>query len=262
MTEREFYDRILIELNKVEAPTLLIEDFVYFANKSVQQYCNQVYNRFDANQQSTDDLRVLQHTAVLQVETPTATGLPVPDEQKMHRCTLPADYWHLLNCVVHFSSTSERDNKKKKRCKNASASTSSTGHFTPARRLTADQLPDILINAYFKPSQECPYFYMNNQNALGSNTPIPKLEIRCGNAEPDAIYIDYLAKPKEISLTWEDVQEAEDHTRKLEFPDYVCYEIVNECVKLILENSSDARLQTQYTINKTIGSVEPSSTGK
>ena len=61
MTERELYDAILIECNKVEAPTLLLEDYVYFANKGVQQYINQVYNRFDTDQQSSDDLRTSTH---------------------------------------------------------------------------------------------------------------------------------------------------------------------------------------------------------
>ena len=63
MTVREFYDNTLIELNKVEAPSLLLEDFNYFANKAVQQYINEVYNRYDINQQSTDDLRALKTSA-------------------------------------------------------------------------------------------------------------------------------------------------------------------------------------------------------
>ena len=38
----------------------------------------------------------------------------------------------------------------------------------------------------------------------------------------------------------------------MEFPDYVCYEIINEFVKLLLENTSDPRLQTNVPINQTI----------
>ena len=59
MTVVEFYEHVLTELNKVEAPSLLLEDFNYFANKAVQQYINEVYNRYDMNQQSTDDLSAL-----------------------------------------------------------------------------------------------------------------------------------------------------------------------------------------------------------
>jgi hypothetical protein len=38
----------------------------------------------------------------------------------------------------------------------------------------------------------------------------------------------------------------------LEFPDYVCYEIINELVKLLLENASDPRLQTNIPVNQSI----------
>ena len=44
-----------------------------------------------------------------------------------------------------------------------------------------------------------------------------------------------------------------DTTRMLEFPEYVCYEIVNECVKLVMENANDPRLETNTAINQTIG---------
>ena len=68
MTLRDLYDYALIELNKVEAPSLLLEDWNYFINKAVQQYINKVYNRYDINQQSSDDLRVLKATVQLDVE--------------------------------------------------------------------------------------------------------------------------------------------------------------------------------------------------
>lgn len=55
-----------------------------------------------------------------------------------------------------------------------------------------------------------------------------------------------------IRLTYDDITSTEDRTRLLEFPDYVCFEIVNEFVKLVMENASDPRLQTHYAINQTI----------
>jgi hypothetical protein len=55
-----------------------------------------------------------------------------------------------------------------------------------------------------------------------------------------------------IRLTYDDLTSTEDHTRPLEFPDYVCFEIVNEFVKLLMENASDPRLQTNYAINQTV----------
>lgn len=68
MTELDLYNHVLTELNSVEAASLLLEDFNYFANKAVQQYINKVYNRYDINQQSSDDLRVLKATTILDVQ--------------------------------------------------------------------------------------------------------------------------------------------------------------------------------------------------
>lgn len=55
-----------------------------------------------------------------------------------------------------------------------------------------------------------------------------------------------------VSMTQEQVLAINDNTQKLEFPDYVCYEIINIYVKLLLENASDPRLQTNLPINQTI----------
>ena len=67
MTIRQLYDNLLSELNKVEAPSLLLEDFIYFANKAVQQYTNKRYNQYDITQQTTDDLRVLKQSCSLNI---------------------------------------------------------------------------------------------------------------------------------------------------------------------------------------------------
>lgn len=65
MTSRDIYEFTLIELNKLEAPSLLIEDFNYLLNKAIQQYINLVYSKSEIDQQSTDDIRVLKATSVL-----------------------------------------------------------------------------------------------------------------------------------------------------------------------------------------------------
>lgn len=70
------------------------------------------------------------------------------------------------------------------------------------------------------------------------------------------IYIDYLKTPNKVVLT-EEMLVGEDTTKEMEFPEYVCYEIINEFVKLLLENTSDPRLQTNIPINQTI--IPPSS---
>lgn len=74
MTELGLYDKALIEQNKHEAPTLLIEEYNYFINKAIYQYTNLTYARFDINQQASDDLRWLQEQAELNI-----TGInPLP----------------------------------------------------------------------------------------------------------------------------------------------------------------------------------------
>lgn len=67
MTAREVWEGMLTELSKVNAPSMLLQDFNYFFNKAINQYINKRYNIYDINQQTTDDLRVLKSQALLDV---------------------------------------------------------------------------------------------------------------------------------------------------------------------------------------------------
>jgi len=274
MTIRELYDYALIEMNKVEAPSLLLEDFNYFMNKAVQQYINKVYNRYDINQQSSDDLRVLKATTELELTKEQRRGRMTDHTQKfVYIAELPEDYMHILNCIVEFKV------KKTYKCYKENDYVD-----FPARRLTADMASGILHNVYMKPDYKRPYFYINNisgfenlendanvdnknvdntvtdsvkpDDTRKSNVSKVRLELRFGDDdsifEPVAIYVDYIKSPMFIRLTLDDIHTVEDNTRPLEFPDYVCYEIVNEFVKLLMENASDPRLQTNYAVNQTI----------
>ena len=134
-----------------------------------------------------------------------------------------------------------------------------------------------ITNAYFKPSYKVPYYFINRVTKLGEEDPYAKLqriidptsvvdpeevdsasvrmEIRCGDTKkytPAKVYVDYIKTPKTIYLTEEDLDSIEDTTDELEFPDYVCYEIINRFVVLLLENASDPRLQTTIPVNQTI----------
>lgn len=83
-----------------------------------------------------------------------------------------------------------------------------------------------------------------------------RMEIRYGKDntifELWNVYIDYLKVPQFIRLTIDQVEEVEDNSQTLEYPDYVCQEIVNELVKLIMENESNPRLQTSIPVNQSI----------
>ena len=65
MTAKEGYRAALMEMNKTNAPSILLEDFNYFFNKSVNMIVNKGYNSYDTNQQSSDELRVLIATSIL-----------------------------------------------------------------------------------------------------------------------------------------------------------------------------------------------------
>lgn len=65
MTARQVFEATLIELSKIQAPSLKLYEFNYLFNKAINQYINKVYNVYDINQQTTDDLRVLKSTTFL-----------------------------------------------------------------------------------------------------------------------------------------------------------------------------------------------------
>lgn len=356
MTAKQVFEYALVELNKKEAPSLLLEDYNYFINKAINQYINKIYNTYDINQQKSDDLRVLKATAMLS---------PAKSDEfansylysKAYEVDLPDDYLHILNCVVEYKV------KKYYKCYNAEDRV----HFG-AKRLTADMFSQILNNYYLRPTYKSPYFYINNVTiendyptkdnqktivaenyiisftnvdelisgettltistpngelsfvygtdftdnttlkaaldleldginidggviipsldnsgikqvvAVGSNDPdmqvtkVPRveriqenrygnrskvrMEIRYGKDdavfELNKVYIDYLKAPQFIRLSQEEIDKVEDSSQVLEFPDYVCQEIVNELVRLLMENGSDPRLQTHIPINQSI----------
>lgn len=83
-----------------------------------------------------------------------------------------------------------------------------------------------------------------------------RMEIRYGKDSStfqlSKVYIDYLRSPQFLRLTQEQVDEVEDNSQLLEFPDYVAQEIVNELIHLLMENASDPRLQSHIPINQSI----------
>lgn len=267
MTVRELYNNVLVELNKVQAPSLLLEDFVYLVNKAVQKYINKRYNFFEMNQQLTDDLRVLLKSSEALIEskdkknkliTSNIDGAPQYD--------LPEDYMHILNCICTFEKTSNS------KCSN---NTEKQYEAIPASKLDTASWPHTIENYYMKPSRKRPYYYIINiqdpsaninytvdqvEGVRYGNSQVPVIQIKSGKDKPSAVYVDYLRAPKYIDLTIEDLDDIDDNTPQLEFPDYVTYEIINELVTLILENNKDPRVQTQPAISQSV--MQPVGTSK
>lgn len=320
MTARDIFKAMLTELSKVNAPSLLLEDFNYFFNKAINQYINKRYNIYDINQQSSDDLRVLKATAILTPVKSLGTTYKNPEGASSALSTkykglaslygatyevdLPPDYLHILNCVCIYKV-------------NSTYSCYDSGSFIQfsARRLTSDSWSQVINDYYNRPLPERPYFYIHNVNtsvtlptnpfdletgkgtdmsegvykvteqdgAEGDVLNLPRtitigknkqsliqkntanrygnaskvrMEIRYGKDdsvfELQEILIDYIKTPQYIRLTPEQLDLTIDTSQVMEFPDYVCQEIINELVTVVMENNADPRLQTHIPVSQSI----------
>ena len=187
MTSKQVYEATAIELNNVQAPALKLYEFNYFFNQAIRQFVNKVYNVYDVNQQTTDDLRVLKATATLKPEIATSTGNKALDYLRgsTYFVDMPSDYLHLLNCICLF------DVNKKKDCWNPG-----DVMVVGATKLTADSWSSVVDDVYNQPTKKRPYYYIHNQNDIhvdsaneASNKP---LTVRNGvlptNVETDGLH--------------------------------------------------------------------------
>lgn len=262
MSIRDAFENCLVELNKVQAPSLLLDDFVYLFNKAIQQYINIRYNLFETKQQLTDDLRVLLVTHI--------HGLDTPEKGSFDGYTmdLPIDYQHMLNCICTFSQENTKCDKNK-------------AIIRGANKMDTTQWPHVIDNYYMKPSVKQPYYYImnikdpivdttlrntdedkdgyaasaGNPYARYGNSSVPKMQIKYGE-DPKykltEVRIDYLRAPYYYTLTQDQLDDWADNSMIIEFPDYVVYEIINTLVKMILENGSNPRMQSHVAANTSI----------
>ena len=157
MTSKQIYEATAIELSKVQAPALKLYEFNYFFNQAIRQFVNKVYNVYDVNQQTTDDLRVLKATATLKPNLASSTGNKAIDYLRgaTYFVDMPDDYLHLLNCICLF------DVNKRKECWNKG-----DVMVVGATKLTADSWSSVVDDVYNQPTKKRPYYYIHNQNDL------------------------------------------------------------------------------------------------
>lgn len=83
-----------------------------------------------------------------------------------------------------------------------------------------------------------------------------RLEIRYGYDDSVftliKVFVDYIKVPQQIRLTQEQINLTEDTSQILEFPDYICQEIINELTTLVMANNGDPRIQTHIPVTTTI----------
>lgn len=210
MTARQVFEATLIELSKIQAPSLKLYEFNYLFNKAINQYINKVYNVYDINQQTTDDLRVLKATTFLtphKVElagrasgaakdsaiqnTKAATGNQDSPEggytgqassylskahrsiQSLHGATY--EVYMPIDYLHMLNCVCIYYVAKQKDCWDA-------GSYIeiPAIRLTADSWSQIITDIYNRPSPMRPYYYIHNLNQQQVLPTDPRTKVTTG----------------------------------------------------------------------------------
>lgn len=168
---------------------------------------------------------------------------------------------HILNCICEFENSNTQCADKQL-------------FQQGANKLDTSQWSHVINNAYMKPSVKRPYYYIINienpvksgvsddtkkqqvnQSIRYGNSEQPIMQIKCGNDSRyklKAVYVDYLRAPEYLTLDQDILDDIADNSQVIEFPDYVVYEIINEIVKLTMENGQNPRIQTNPQVNQTV----------
>ena len=233
-TAREVYIEILTELVREEAPTLYLEDFLYYYNKAVSEYMKRRYELTEATQQLTDDLRFW---------------------KKLHkdsRLVIPIDeigladgyeYRHLLNCIVsaNLEFPDIECGQKPGRTK---------AH--KAVRMTSAVKAGIVDNVFLEPKYYRPYF-----DVLDNNITIYVGDLR-SDISITNVDIEYIKQPAKITLTELEIHDPADpnstvdSSQVLEFSDDIADEITKIALTLILERGQNPRTQSQSQVNMSV----------
>lgn len=216
MTARQVFEATLIELSKMQMPALKLHEFNYLFNKAINQYINKVYNVYDINQQTTDDLRVLKSTAYMKPHKVPYGNLPfrnykgdstTSDTINSDKVT-PTTNSYGSGDTVNYSNASSYLSKAHSSIQSLNGATYEVfmpidylhmlncvciyyvakqkdcydaGSYIqiPATRLTADSWSQIVTDIYNRPTPMHPYYYIHNQN---TNITLPTAPIT-GNGD-------------------------------------------------------------------------------
>ena len=216
MTARQVFEATLIELSKIQAPSLKLFEFNYLFNKAINQYINKVYNVYDINQQTTDDLRVLKATTFL---TPHKVLLGKADESgkvvnsALHNATSSVAVTTTGNANApeggYTGTASSYLSKAHSSIQSLHGATYEVympidylhmlncvciyyvakqkdcwdaGSYIeiPATRLTADSWSQIVTDIYNRPSPMRPYYYIHNLNQSATIPTDPRRTVTTG----------------------------------------------------------------------------------
>ena len=208
MTARQIFEATLIELSKIQAPALKLYEFNYLFNKAINQYINKVYNVYDINQQTTDDLRVLKSTAYLKPHKygVTSSNKTKPYNNYTEGGTNPTYDGQSPSADIQYETASSYLGAAHSQIQSLNGATYEVfmpidylhmlncvciyyvakqkdcwdaGSYIqiPATRLTADSWSQIVTDIYNRPSPMRPYYYIHNQ---ASSITIPTDPVTAG----------------------------------------------------------------------------------
>jgi hypothetical protein len=238
LTARQAYIDILTELVKEEAPTLYIEDYLYYFNKAISEYMKTRYEVFETNQQLADDMRSWKKSY-------QASSLEIPISSIFKAVpgkTVKTDeYRHLLNCIINVTIS-----------RPISKCDQRPGTTVPYKvtRMSSEIKAGLLGNKYLEAKFYRPYFEIIDN----------KIKINVGDIDPkrvkiSTITIEYLSQPALVDLLEDEIEKDTDTSQVLEFSKEVGEEIIKVALKLILERGSNPRLQSNIAVNQSISDV-------
>lgn len=134
----------------------------------------------------------------------------------------------------------------------------STNNKFPSLKLS--ESGEIEIDPADLKSQDNNNLRKNPAYTRHANASKVKCEIRYGRDDSvynlQAVLVDYIKAPQHIRLTKQQVDLTTDTSQVMEFPDYVCQEIINELTMLVMARTSDPRLQAQMTVSQSIANPQ------
>lgn len=240
ITARQAYIDILTELVKEEAPTLYIEDYLYYFNKAISEYMKTRYELYETNQQLADDMRAWKKIF-------TALSLEIPIDSIFKTSTVNGIvikkdlYRHLLSCVIAV-----KIDRPVTKCDQRPGTTISY----KVTRMSSEIKAGLLGNRYLEAKFYRPYFEITDN----------KIKINVGDIDPkrveiSSITIEYLTQPEKVDLSESEIENDEDTSQLMEFSSEVGEEIIKLALKLILERGSNPRLQANMAVNQSISDV-------
>ena len=217
MTIAEFHTEVKVRLDKIDSlqlPNLLTSEIDLFLNQAQDRTVKQRYGisnpkrqGYEETQKRTDDLKAITRTAVL---VPLAYSTDNIDTEARF-FVLPADYWFIVQVRVNITYP----------CGDTNTTTD-----VEVRPIEHNEFTKSIYDPFKKP---------NNRKVLRLMENGQSEIITISGIALNSYKIRYIKKPVRMNYTGGVTCELSDHMHS---------EIVDECVKIILENIESIRLKT------------------